>query len=201
MDDKEPDSKPQNETSRIDLSEASLDRELVFYYSRERRLAKASPKLRAFIEGCPQKRPPVLGGLTATKAHTVLLIMIIVLSLFISIASIVSGGNKEKNAVKLEGNSIYLSAQPIEETSYLTIRKVVRNDEAIYTGPVDVAISLEAAKNGSASENLPIETHRIFFTSKPEEEFGLSIPFRGSVLVVIMQTENDNQKIFKVKLK
>ncbi|MDR0569589.1 MAG: hypothetical protein LBG87_10345 [Spirochaetaceae bacterium] len=198
------DTKPEYRTklTKADLDEASLDRDLVFHYSRERRLEKASPELRALNERGPQKRTSLLGSLTSTRSHTMMLISIVILGVAISF---LAASKREKPGAKLGGSVISASAERLEGTTYLTIAKTVKPDgqKPAYTGAVDMVIqpAVSAAKDASPLESQPIASHRLFFTAKAKEEFGVSIPFEADSLVVIMQTQEDTHVIFKVRPK
>ncbi|MDR0562714.1 MAG: hypothetical protein LBG73_08510 [Spirochaetaceae bacterium] len=202
MDDTKPDSEFRTKLTKADLDEASLDRELVFHYSREHRLAKASPAVRAFNEPGPRKRRSVLGSLTSTRSHMMLFITIIVVSL---VASFVTARKRDGNGVTLGGNTVSASAERIDGAAYLTIKKTFKAQaqDRAYTGAVDVVISpaVSTAKDAPALESLPIAAHRLFFTAKSQEEYGISIPFDAPTLVVIMQTQEDHHAVFRVKPK
>jgi hypothetical protein len=54
------------------------EHDLVFYYSRERRLEKASPRVRALYENVPKRRFGLFTSLVDTKPKVMLLIVIAV---------------------------------------------------------------------------------------------------------------------------
>lgn len=203
MDHKKPVPEPETDAKQNIFDEASLDRELVFHYSRDHRLAKASPALRAFNESGPQKRPTVFSTLTATRSHKVLLVSIIVLSVFISVMSRIT---KETNLPSLEGNRISASGVRREGTTTLTVKKTFKDNAGVYTGAVDIAVtpSLPTGNKNALAETrteaVPIATYRIFFTLNPAETFSLSIPFEAPSLLILMQAE-DTYINFKVRPK
>jgi hypothetical protein len=120
-----------------------------------------------------------------------LLITIVVVS-FILI--ILSRGIKEDGA-KLGGNTLVVSAlsfparpnEADEDVTYIGINKKAISDRA-YTGSVDVAVSIYKKEGG---EDMPIATHRIFFTLEPEEDFRFSVPFTGSDLILVFHAEDE----------
>lgn len=179
-----------------------LDRELVFHYSREHRLAKASARVQELNNPKVQKRSGIFGTFTATRSHTVLLASIVGMCIFIAFISKLT---REKSTIMVGGNSIYAAASRMSEgMTYLTIRKTFKNDRNVYTGAVDLAVTPLLAKGKEeppeGAQEAPISTHRIFFTLQPEEEYGLSLPFEASTLLILMQVE-DKHITFKVKPK
>ncbi|MDR0524402.1 MAG: hypothetical protein LBG90_00840 [Spirochaetaceae bacterium] len=182
--------------TKAELDESLLDRDLVFHYSRERRLAKASAELRDFNEAGPQK-----GGFLRRRRgnpfHLVLLMTIIVFSLGIFF---ISGAKGNKRALTLGGNVISVSAERLkagdEGAIFLTIKKIAPSQA--YTGAVDVAVTFAEKAEGKA---LPVEARRIIFHAKAREEIILTIPFDAPVLAVVLQSEDGQSVLFKVKVK
>jgi hypothetical protein len=178
------------------------EREIIFHYSREHRLAKASSRVQELNDPKAQRRSGIFGTFTSTRSHTVLLVSIIGMCVFISFISKLT---KEKSAVMIGGNSIHASASRMEEgTTYLTIKKTFKKDSNVYTGAVDLAVTPLVSRGKEESQEgaqeAPISTHRIFFTLKPEEEYGLFLPFEASTLLILMQAE-DKHITFRVKPK
>jgi hypothetical protein len=125
-----------------------------------------------------------------------LLITIVVVSFLLMI---LSRGLKEGGGAKLSGNAVMVSAMrfPAQAgetavTYFAVVKKA--NSEKAYTGPVDVAVSIYQAaqeKEGEAGEDMPITTHRIFFTLEPEEDFRFSVPFTGPELILVFRAEEE----------
>jgi hypothetical protein len=162
------------------------ERDTVFYYSRARRLERASETVRAMNEDAPPSRPSLFKPLVATKAHRLLLgsiIFIVIAFVIISFLASPDDGSKT-----LGGNTIALSALRFQGTTYLVIKKSMAEKDGAYTGTVDLAVSAalspEDEKKGAQA---PISTHRIFFSLEPEEEYRLSLPFEASRLIILMQ--------------
>jgi hypothetical protein len=164
------------------------EKEPVFYYSRDHRLAKASPRVQELNNPKEQKRSGVFGTFTSTRSNTVLLVSIVG---FCIVISFISKLTREKSTPHLGGNAIYASASRMgAETTYLTIRKTFKKETNVYTGAVDVAITPLLSKETQG--DAPITTQRIFFTLKPEEEYGLSLPFEAATLLILMKSENEH---------
>jgi hypothetical protein len=160
------------------------DRDLVFYYSRARRLERASAAVRALNEEGASKRPLISRTFSASKSLS--LLFLVLMGLILVIVSIVS--SRDDGSRVLGGNTVTVSARKFQGTTYLTIKKSVKQQDEVYTGTVDLAVSPalspEEEKNGAVA---PISTHRIFFSLDPEEEYRLSVPFESSRLLLLMQ--------------
>jgi hypothetical protein len=163
-----------------------LDRDPVFYYSRARRLERASEAVRAMNEPGPPKRIKGFRALTASKPQGFLLMSVILLAVVLVILSGVL--SREDTSTMLGGNAVAASALGFEGTTYVTIKKTVKQEDRAYTGTVDLAVS-EALPPGeeSGGRELPISTHRIFFSLEPEEEYRFSVPFEASRLLILMR--------------
>jgi hypothetical protein len=59
------------------------EHDIVFYYSRERRLEKAGDRVRALYEYTPKRRFGFFGVLVDTKAKAMMLIVIIAICIFL----------------------------------------------------------------------------------------------------------------------
>jgi hypothetical protein len=126
-----------------------------------------------------------------------LLITIVVVSF---VLMTLSRGFKEAGGVKLAGNAVTVSAMSYpaqsgeNDVTYFAVIKKADSERA-YTGPVDVAVSLyqaaSANKEGESGEDMPIATHRIFFTLEPEEDFRFSVPFTGADLILVFRAEEE----------
>ncbi|MDR2027990.1 MAG: hypothetical protein LBP93_00480 [Treponema sp.] len=165
------------------------DREPVFYYSRSRRLERASDAVRAMNDPAPQKRPGILRPLVATKSLTFLFLSIVIIVVAFIIISVVS--SPEDTSKILGGNTVAVSALKFQGSTYLVIKKTMGEGD-VYTGTVDLAVSIalppEDEKTGAEA---PISTHRIFFSLEPEEEYRLAVPFEAPRLIILMQGGNE----------
>jgi hypothetical protein len=155
---------------------------LVFYYSRERRLSRASEQVRELNEAAPVKRPGLIGALTANRSGAMVFVSIVALSIFFIIYSLFMPKGSQ---AKLGENSVSVSAMGFPEATYIAVKKKSLGERS-YTGTVDIAVSIPAGKNDSA-ENAPIVTHRVFFTLEPEEDFRFSVPFMAAELILAIQ--------------
>ncbi|MDR0588946.1 MAG: hypothetical protein LBG25_00200, partial [Spirochaetaceae bacterium] len=87
------------------------EQELVFYYSRSRRLERASQAVRDLNDTTPVRRPTLFGTLTATKPLTFLFMSIVILVISFFITSFFSSRDDRST---LGGNSLTLSAMRFE---------------------------------------------------------------------------------------
>ncbi|MDR2795251.1 MAG: hypothetical protein LBB47_00895 [Spirochaetaceae bacterium] len=68
------------------------EHDLVFYYSREHRLKKASPRVRSLYENVPKPRFGIFSSLFDTKPKAMLLIVIVVICLLSLFLPFLRGG-------------------------------------------------------------------------------------------------------------
>jgi hypothetical protein len=166
------------------------DRDLVFYYSRSRRLERASAAVRALNDETPGKRPNLFRTLTATKAHTMLFISIVLLSVMVLIASLFT----PRRDTVLGGNALNFSAFRYQGSTVVIIKKTVKNEKNPYTGAVDMAVSRPAGPEEPAAD-IPIAARRIFFTLEPNEEYRVALPFEAPELVILMRAEENHARL------
>ena len=187
--------KPENrkKESFADLEDSGR---LVYYYSREHRLSRASRTVRELNSS--SGRRGFLYTFTATRAHVILSATILIISAFIIITSITARGS---NALTLGNNSVTVSAVRQEEGIFLTLTKKSPRKGESYSGVVDMAVSpvLEKGERGTGGGEIPIFTHRIFFSLMEKEEYLIPLPFEGSGFFIIFQT-GEERKSHKVSL-
>ncbi|MDR2663213.1 MAG: hypothetical protein LBC31_09480 [Treponema sp.] len=158
-------------------------RPLVFYYSREKRLERASPAVREMNDSSPPRKPGLFRTLTSTRPLSLLFVSVVTLCAAVILLSRFSGGG---GAAVLGNNTVRVSAVTAGEKAYVTVKKNVRNDGA-YTGPADTAVSLPV----QGETTPPVYVERIYFTLEREETFRFSVPFTGKKLLVLMEAGED----------
>jgi hypothetical protein len=156
-------------------------RPLVFYYSREKRLERASPAVRELNEASSSRKPNLFRTLTSTRPLTLLFVSMITLCAAIVLLSRFSGGGGA-----LGNNTVQVSAASAGGKAYITVQKTARHD-GTYTGPVNTAVSLPAR----GEELPPVHVERIYFTLEQEETFRFSVPFTGKKLLILMEAGED----------
>jgi hypothetical protein len=169
---------------------------LVFYYSREDRLAKAPKPVQDLYAEGPKKKTGVFRSLTATRPLAMIFTSIIFLCaviLVISILGLNDGG------YALGGNSVTVSAVKFQGQTIMVLEKTFKENQEAYTGVVDIAVS-PAASQGSDPSEPPVFTHRVFFSLNPKEEYRFSLPFEADDLVMVLMGEQDTVQ-FKLRAK
>lgn len=152
------------------------DGRMVFYYSREERLKRASPAVRKFNEQAKQKKATLFGTLTATRPLALLFFTIVLLTVAIPLIYHFFGYGNTKI---IDGNEISFSIISYSDMSFVTVTKKVKT-EAAYTGIADIAVTLP-------QENAPIDVERFYFTPEKEEVYRFSVPFSGKKMIVVME--------------
>jgi hypothetical protein len=166
--------------------------EVEFRYSHERRLERASKTVQEFnTQGI--KRSSILGSLTATRSHKMLLISIVVLCVAISVITKIINN---KDASDIGGNGLAISAMRYEGKTFVVIKKTAKKTGA-YTGLVDVAISQDAAKaakdkTGAKRAAGSIFTEKIYFMPEASEDFRISVPVEIENLLLLLQAESES---------
>jgi hypothetical protein len=151
------------------------DGEPQFYYSRERRLAKAPASVRALYEDRGKPGFNLLRPLVSTKSNAILFgttVVLIFISMVMSFFGFAAG---EKD---YRGSRVSVSAVHYEGAALVIIKKTTRGNG--YTGPLGIAVS-PLGKSSAESSPYP---HRVVFSSRKTEEFRFSVPFEGPELLV-----------------
>jgi hypothetical protein len=190
MEDKPEEDKPERKrpNAKYPLTEKKTDGEkLVFYYSREERLARAPKSVQDLYREAPKKKFGFFRVLTATKPLTMLFVSIMIICAFIMVLSIL---NLSGSRYTLGGNSLSIRAVKFQDETIVVLVKTVPAGKEAYTGLVDIGVS-PAAPEGSDPADYPVFTHRIFFSLRDEEEYRFSLPFAADELVMALQGEGD----------
>ncbi len=156
------------------------ERDLVFHYSRERRLERAPEEVRRLNSKTPFRKPNLFRTLTANKASAFLFLAIIMLSLTTLVTAFLVPGD---DVGTLAGNKVSLSALRFQGTTYLALKKTGR--PTAYSGAVDLLVGPES---GEADSILPLN---VLFTPREEEEFRLAVPGDRETLSVILQAAGE----------
>ena len=186
-----------NEKYKLSKGDSLVDpkeEELVFYYNREHRLAKAPQSVRDLYTAQKKPRFNLLKPLVADKPRAILFFTILIICIFIVVLSILGFFD---SSYKLEGNKIEISRAEFEGTTIVTFRKTVKDNEA-YSGAVDIVVTAAAPPG----EEIPLFYHRVFFTLTKEEDYSFVVPFDSPELLMLVQTEKSSLNIkLKPKIK
>jgi hypothetical protein len=182
-----------NEKYKLSKGDSLVDpkeEELVFYYNREHRLAKAPHSVRNLYTAQKRPRFNLLRPLVADKPRAILFFTILIICAVIIVFSLLGYFD---SSYTLEENKIEISGTVFEGTTIVDLRKTVKKGEA-YSGAVDILVSAEV----QSDEETPLFYHRVFFTMAPEEEYRFVVPFDSPELLMMVQTE---KSALKIKLK
>ena len=176
--------------------DSGVEKETVYYYSREHRLSHASPMVQAMNDGQNKKRS-LSSSIFGSKSNLVLFATILIIC-----ASFVITSRYAKNdgSMKLGGNNLIVRILSDSEILVLDIKKNVPKSGEFYTGIVEILVS--ETKSKTKSEQMPIEffSHRINFKAIETESFIIPIPLEGNDFFVILKTSAE-EKSMRIKLK
>ena len=168
---------------------------LVFRYSREHRMRRASEAVQRLNADIAWKRPNIFQTLTATKPLALLFLGIIMLGLTATFTVYLLP--KDHIAV-IEGNSLNVSAFKFQGSTYLSLKKKTGSG-SFYAGPVGIAVTpwlinkdgtaavRTVGASSTAAADLPVSAHKIVFSQDKEEDFRLAVPFEAPGLIVMVQ--------------
>ncbi|WP_461246575.1 hypothetical protein [Treponema sp. R6D11] len=178
--------------SKPDGPNPAAEENLVFYYSRERRLEKSSQAVKdLYAKRQPHNSFNLLKPLVADKPRATLFFTIILICVFIVIVSLVT----KTGAYSLDGNRIDIIGTRFEGATIVVLTKTVKkNADRAYTGAVDLAVSYPVIE-GAENEESPVFYHRIFFSMEPVEEYRFAVPFDSPQQVIILQSEKSRLQI------
>jgi hypothetical protein len=191
---KKTDSQKTNDSLEQELN--NINHEVVYYYNRERRLERASARVRELNKPGPPMRGGVIRVLTATRSLTVLfltVVLLVIMSFIMSYRAPAMGGKT------LGNNTIRASAAASEGSTFITITKTIASKESPYTGAVDIAVSsVLSSQEKQEGIQAPVSAQRVFFTLEEEEEYRFAVPFIAKELLILMQ--GGEQRItFRIK--
>jgi hypothetical protein len=170
------------------------DRELVFYYNRERRLARASADVRALNEGKLRMQGGVIRSLTSTKSHMLLFITILIIFAGMMLLSRLSG--PRGGGLILGGNVLRVSAGGGPEPFLLVTKTIPSGVEAPYAGPVYVGVSPFIKSPGKTDPaDIPVFTDQVFFTLEGEEAYRFDLPFSAETYLLLFQAGDGDLRV------
>jgi hypothetical protein len=180
--------------SPVSLDE-NIEREPVFYYSREHRLSRASSRVKDLYDSKYGKMG-VAKRLFGNRSNAMLFIMIIITFVMLSF---VSRYTQAKTSVKLGGNTVELAIQREDEVPILDITKQSAKTGNAFIGEVEIAVS-PVIQNLNEGETPPFFYHRIIFTTAAYENFQITLPFDGNEFILLLKTAYE-QKSVKINAK
>jgi hypothetical protein len=176
---------------------------LTFYYSRERRLAKAPEAVRALYND-DAKKSGFIRSLVDTKGKQATFFSIIVLCVLILFLSFFTSAGEKK----FMGNVLAATALRVPDANESGVTYIVLTKEAVKgkqprSGIVDMFVYLDApaAPNTAAST---LWAGSIVFTEAPLEEFRFAVPGNARALALTLSSgdesgEGGERFVLKVK--
>ncbi|MDR2096709.1 MAG: hypothetical protein LBP76_14500 [Treponema sp.] len=161
------------------------EQDVVFYYNREHRLERASPAVQALNEQKAAFRTTVFKSSAAVRPLVMIFGAIVLLTVTGFIMMTFSGQDEGK---KLGGNGITAEAMRYKGATYIALKKTYTGNENVYTGVVDIAISIPEPKD---TDSVPIITERIFFSFEQNEEYRFSVPYEAPELLILLRSETE----------
>lgn len=180
--------------------DGTIEREPEFYYSRERRLGRASAEVRALNDGVPV-RPGLRNTFFAAKGNVMVFLSIIAICAMFGMVSRLSA--RGDSGLKLGGNTVNITITREEGALILGVNKTAPETGEVYTGDVDIAVSpvVPREKDGEGTGDLPpMFAHSVVFNPVNTEAFYVSLPFEGDDFFVIVRT-GDEQKTMRLGVK
>ena len=169
---------------------------MVYHYSRERRLSRASEDVQAINEG-KTARPSIFKTLFSNRSNRFVLIAILIFTAF-GFSTRFTGGERQQHAVRLGGNILVMTIFPLEDTLFLGILKSAPETGELYTGAVEITVSPAGAKT-ETEEAPPVFAHRIYFNPVESESYQISIPFEGTDFFVALKA-GEEQKTMRLRV-
>ena len=177
-------------------TEKEIERDPVFYYSREHRLSHASPIVQS-MNGKAYAKQGLTKRMFGSKSNLVLFATILIIC-----ASFALTGRymKKQGNITLGENSLALTMIQDQDTAILGIVKKVPKSGEFYTGTVELIVSQTQSKEESEHGAPEFFNHHIRFNPVETETITIPLPFEGNDFIVILKTANE-QKSIRLKIK
>ena len=161
------------------------NRDPVFYYSRERRLQRASQTVR---DAHQQPKRRGLIGLLGGRGNFMILLCIILIIAMLSLGNYII---KRNDGPRLGGNMLDLSMIREEEGLILTLIKRAPARGEIFIGEVDIMVSPAGSTQGQGEPFV----HKIYFNPVQTETYNIALPFTDDDFFVILRTMDEQRAI------
>jgi hypothetical protein len=174
------------------------DRETVFHYSREHRLSRASPEVRAMNDGKNMTLGRAMFGPRANKLIFFAIVIICIFGLAINFFTI---ERSPASSITFGGNRLSLAILSFEEALILAMVKNVPDRGEFYIGEVEIAVSptMPRQLEGEDREIPPVFSHRILFRPVDSETFHISLPFDGDDFFVLLRA-GEEQRTMRLRV-
>jgi hypothetical protein len=180
------DEEKQRPNAKYRLSNENANPEgFTYYYSRERRLAKAPQAVRDLYNDEPPKRGGLLRSLLNSKPKVMMFASIVIMCVAILFLSTFGYTG---SAYELDGSKLAVQAVKYEGVVIVAVRKTInKNFVSRFSSPYTGAVSVAVTAGDTLPEN--VFYHTIFFTLESNEQYRFSVPFDADELTFFFQTE------------
>jgi len=171
------------------------ERDIVFHYSREHRLSRASQAVRDLDDEKPLKRG-IFRALLSTQSNKILFFSI---AFICALFFLVTRFHRNDGDTKLGENTIMLTINREEGMPVMHIVKNTPKRGEFYSGAVDISVTPvinEPEKTGDT----PIFAHRIYFNPVVSETYTIILPFAEESFFVFLNTDFE-QKFMRINVK
>jgi hypothetical protein len=170
------------------------NRETVFYYSRERRLNRASPKVQAMNDG---KNMTFGRAMFGPRANKLIFFAIVIICIFGLTINMFTTERAPGSSITFGGNRLSLAIFSFEEALILAIVKNAPERGEFYTGEVEIAVSpaMPRLTEGESREIPPVFSHRLLFRPVDSETFHISLPFDENDFFVLLRAGEEQRSI------
>ena len=177
--------------------QGNTEKDTVFYYSRERRLSRASPVVQAMNDES-YTRPTLRKVIFGNRGNVMLFISIIVVSVFGLGINYINREPSPSTFMRLGGNNLTITIHRIGEALILGVTKNAMESGEVYIGDVEIAVSptLPVSDEG---EDPPVFSHRVSFRPVASETFHISLPFEGDDFFAVLRA-GDEQRSMRLRV-
>ena len=170
--------------------------ETIFYYSRERRLERASPEVQSLNDG-NYVRPTLGKVLFGTRGNVIMFLSFVVICVFGVAISFFTRETPPGSAMTIGRNSLTVVILRVDEVLILGITKNAPESGEFYTGEVDIAVSpaVPRASGGEIPEETQVFSHRVLFRPTVIETFYISLPFEGDDFILVLRAGDEQRSI------
>jgi len=168
----------------------NIEREPEYYYSRERRLSRASSAVRDLYDSKSGKIS-VAKRIFGARGNVMTFVLIIITCLMLGFVSRYTQAN---TAVKLGGNTVTMAILKEEDAQILDITKQGSKTGVAYLGDVEIAVSPAKVNK---SETPPVFFHRVYFTTAGYESFQIALPFDidKDGFILLLKTADEQKSV------
>jgi len=170
------------------------NRETVFYYSRERRLDRASPEVRAMNDG---KHMTLGRAMFGPRGNKLIFFAIVIICIFGLAINIFTTERSPASSIRFGGHRLSLAILSFDEALILAMVKNAPESGEFYTGEVEIAVSpvMPRSNEGESREMSAIFSHRVLFRPVDSETFHISIPFEGNDFFVLLRAGEEQRSM------